>query len=62
MGKKLKLIRIGKGFMQGYVAEYLGISRCSLCLKEADKHRFNAEEVIKLAILYEIDVKTLLDN
>lgn len=61
MGKKLKAIRVLKGHQAKEVAEFLGISVTSLWRKEREVTEFSGVEVAKLCVLYDVDIRELLD-
>ena len=54
MGKKLKQIRLDRGYMQKYVSQKLGISNSYLCKIESCKVEPTAEILSKLYKLYKI--------
>lgn len=59
MGEKLKQIRLSKGLKQNYVAKCLGIKPNSLSRKENGSREFTVDELYKLCIMYDIDLRTL---
>ena len=61
MGRKLKSIRVLKGYKAKEIADILGISISALCRKEKDETQFSGVEVAKLCVLYDVDIRSLLD-
>ncbi len=60
MGMEIKLtpkaLRVNGGYTQKQVAEYLGISLTQYKRRENGKARWYADELYKLAKLYNVDI------
>jgi len=61
-GKNLKSIREKLGFSQEYVAEKLGVARQAIISIESGKRKVDSFELFKLADLFGVDAKELLES
>lgn len=60
LGKRLKQIRVNKGFSQADVASFLNISRQSISRWETDKSYPDIDNLVELSKYYEISIDELL--
>ena len=59
LGKRLKQIRVNKGFSQADVASFLNISRQSISRWETDKSYPDIDNLVELSKYYEISTDEL---
>ena len=57
IGKKIKLLRLGKGLSQEKLAEYINMSREHISCIERGKNLASIETLYNLAQFFEIDIK-----
>ncbi len=62
IGKKLREYRYKNNYSQQQVAEFLDISQSTYCDWESDKTFPKAENLSKVAKLYDIDINDLLQS
>lgn len=60
LGKRLKKVRIEKGFSQAEVADFLNISRQSISRWETDKSYPDIDNLVELSKYYEVSIDELL--
>lgn len=60
LGKRLKQVRIEKGFSQADVADFLNISRQSISRWETDKAYPDIDNLVELSKYYEVSIDELL--
>lgn len=60
LGKRLKKVRIEKGFSQAEVADFLNISRQSISRWETDKSYPYIDNLVELSKYYEVSIDELL--
>jgi transcriptional regulator with XRE-family HTH domain len=61
LGERIKKLREGAGITQERVAEILGVSRPTISQMESGEGKISAEELIKIANLFNLSVQSLLD-
>lgn len=61
LGKRLKEEREYRGFSQEEVASHLGVPRSAISLIESGARRVSAEELSRLAKLYQTTMESLAD-
>jgi len=60
IGKRLKKVRVEKGFSQAEVADFLNISRQSISRWETDKSYPDIDNLVELSKYYEVSIDELL--
>lgn len=60
LGKRLKQVRVEKGFSQADVADFLNISRQSISRWETDKAYPDIDNLVELSKYYEVSIDELL--
>lgn len=60
LGKRLKQVRVEKGFSQAEVADFLNISRQSISRWETDKAYPDLDNLVELSKYYEVSIDEIL--
>ena len=61
LGERIKKLREGAGITQERVAKLLGVSRPTISQIESGEGKISAEELLKIANLFNLSVQSLLD-
>lgn len=60
MGKWIATLRKSRKWSQGFVAKQMKVSRTSIANIEAGRQRFYVDDLVRFALLFEVDPLTIL--
>ena len=62
LGQRIKELREQSGISQQKLAEMLGVSRPTISQIESEERKISADELIKLAAIFNLSIESLLDS